>query len=121
MTVSRTSCGIRSPTGRPRLHISVTDRARASLPWPVPPGCRRARRWSGRVRRRVRGARAGARPRSVEASGRADDNPVGGWYGTKNGLRGRFGNYVPPVLEALGLVELEHNARNNRVRAVRGS
>jgi hypothetical protein len=56
---------------------------------------------------------------SVEAWGRAADNPVGGWYGLKKGLRGRFGVYVPPVLEALGLAEVEHNARNNRMRAVR--
>ena len=54
---------------------------------------------------------------TVEAWGRSPDNPVGGWYGVKKGLRGRFGNYVPPVLEHLGLVELEHNARNNRMRA----
>lgn len=58
-----------------------------------------------------------ARDGTVEAWARSSDNPVGGWYGLKKGLRGRFGNYVPPVLEALGLVELEHNARNNRVRA----
>lgn len=55
---------------------------------------------------------------TVEAWARDADNPVGGWYGLKKGLRGRFANYVPPVLEALGLVELEHNARNNRVRAI---
>lgn len=55
---------------------------------------------------------------TVEAWGRAADNPVGGWYGLKKGLRGRFGNYVPPVLEALGLAEVEHNARNNRMRAL---
>jgi hypothetical protein len=55
---------------------------------------------------------------TVEAWGRSPDNPVGGWYGLKKGLRGRFGNYVPPVLEALGLAEVEHNARNNRVRAL---
>ncbi|GMU40909.1 MAG: hypothetical protein AMXMBFR23_17750 [Chloroflexota bacterium] len=55
---------------------------------------------------------------TVEAWGRATDNPVGGWYGLKKGLRGRFGNYVPPVLEALGLAEVEHNARNNRMRAL---
>jgi hypothetical protein len=55
---------------------------------------------------------------TVEAWGRSDDNPVGGWYGTKKGLRGRFANYVPPVLEALGLAEVEHNARNNRMRAI---
>jgi Family of unknown function (DUF6855) len=54
---------------------------------------------------------------SVEAWGRAANNPVKGWYGIKKGLRGRFGMYVPPVLEALGLVELEHNAKNNRMRA----
>jgi hypothetical protein len=54
---------------------------------------------------------------TVEAWARAGDNPVGGWYGQKKGLRGRFGMYLPPLLEALGLVELEHNARNNRVRA----
>ena len=57
-------------------------------------------------------------PGTVEAWGRARDNPVGGWYGLKKGLRGRFGNYIPPVLEALGLAEVEHNARNNRMRAV---
>ncbi|MEQ1572374.1 MAG: DUF6855 family protein, partial [Myxococcota bacterium] len=38
--------------------------------------------------------------------------------GQKKGLRGRFGLYVPPLLEALGLVELEHLPRNNRVRAL---
>ena len=50
--------------------------------------------------------------------GRSPDNPQGGWYGFKKGLRGRFANYVPPVLEALGLAEVEHNARNNRMRAL---
>lgn len=55
---------------------------------------------------------------TVEAWGRHPDNPVGGWYGLKKGLRGRFGNYVPPVLEVLGLAEVEHNARNNRMRAL---
>lgn len=55
---------------------------------------------------------------TVEAWGRAADNPVGGWYGLKKGLRGRFGNYVPPVLEVLGQAEVEHNARNNRMRAI---
>jgi hypothetical protein len=55
---------------------------------------------------------------TVEAWARAEDNPVGGWYGLKKGLRGRFGNYVPPVMEELGLAEVEHNARNNRMRAV---
>jgi hypothetical protein len=55
---------------------------------------------------------------TVEAWGRAGDNPVGGWYGLKKGLRGRFGNYVPPVLEVLGMAEVEHNARNNRMRAI---
>jgi len=59
-----------------------------------------------------------AKPDTVEAWGRSADNPVGGWYGIKKGLRGRFGKYVPPVLEALGLAELEHNARSNRMRAV---
>ena len=54
---------------------------------------------------------------TVEAWGRATDNPVGGWYGLRKGYRGRFGMYLPPLLEALGLVELEHNPRNNRVHA----
>ncbi|WP_224367884.1 DUF6855 family protein [Hyalangium versicolor] len=54
---------------------------------------------------------------SVEAWGRSPKNPVGGWYGLKKGLRGRFGVYVPPVLEALGLAELEHQPKNNRMRA----
>ena len=59
-----------------------------------------------------------AKPGTVEAWARSTDNPVGGWYGQKKGMRGRFAMYVPPLLEALGTVELEHNARNNRVRAV---
>ena len=53
---------------------------------------------------------------SVEAWARSPDNPVGGWYGLKKGLRGRFGHYVPPVLERLGLAEVEHLPRNNRMR-----
>ena len=59
-----------------------------------------------------------AKPDTVEAWGRSADNPVQGWYGIKKGLRGRFANYVPPVLEALGLAEVEHNPRNNRMRAL---
>ena len=55
---------------------------------------------------------------TVEAWGRAGTNPVGGWYGLKKGLRGRFGMYVPPLMEALGLAEVEHNARGNRMRAI---
>ncbi|MEO7995958.1 MAG: DUF6855 family protein [Gemmatimonadaceae bacterium] len=58
-----------------------------------------------------------ARDDTVEAWGRSADNPIGGWYGLKKGLRGRFGVYVPPLMEALGLAELEHNAKNNRMRA----
>ena len=57
------------------------------------------------------------KPDTVEAWGRSESNPVGGWYGQKKGFRGRFGMYVPPLLEVLGLVELEHNPKNNRVRA----
>jgi len=55
---------------------------------------------------------------TVEAWARSPDNPVGGWYGLKKGLRGRFANYVPPVMEALGLAEVEHQPRNNRMRAL---
>ena len=55
---------------------------------------------------------------TVEAWGRSTKNPVKGWYGLKKGLRGRFGMYVPPVLEALGLAEVEHQPKNNRMRAV---
>ena len=53
----------------------------------------------------------------VEAWGRSPANPIGGWYGLKKGLRGRFGVYLPPLMEALGLCELEHNPKNNRMRA----
>jgi hypothetical protein len=55
---------------------------------------------------------------TLEAWARSADNPVGGWYGLRKGLRGRFANYVPPVLEALGGVEVEHKARGNRMRAI---
>jgi len=54
---------------------------------------------------------------TVEAWARSSQNPVGGWYGTKKGLRGRFANYVPPIMEHLSLAELDHNPRNNRMRA----
>jgi len=55
---------------------------------------------------------------TVEAWGRSESNPVGGWYGLRKGYRGRFGMYLPPLLEQLGLVELTHDARNNSVRAL---
>ncbi len=55
---------------------------------------------------------------TVEAWARSEDNPVGGWYGLRKGYRGRFGMYVPPVLEALGRAELTHEARNNKMRAL---
>jgi hypothetical protein len=55
---------------------------------------------------------------TVEAWGRSPGNPVSGWYGLKKGLRGRFGVYLPPLLEELGLAELTHDARNNKMRAL---
>jgi len=61
-----------------------------------------------------------AKEGTVEAWGRSPDNPIGGWYGLKKGLRGRFGVYIPPLLEHLGLAELEHNPRGNRMRATPG-
>jgi hypothetical protein len=57
-------------------------------------------------------------PGTVEEWARSPENPVGGFYGTNKGLRGRFGVYMPPLLEALGLAELEHNPRNNRMRSI---
>ncbi len=59
-----------------------------------------------------------AKPGTVEAWGRSETNPVGGWYGLKKGLRGRFGVYVPPLMEALGLAEITHDPKNNKMRAV---
>jgi hypothetical protein len=59
-----------------------------------------------------------AKEGTVEAWGRSADNPVAGWYGLRKGYRGRFGMYVPPLLEALGKVELTHDPRNNKVRAL---
>ena len=55
---------------------------------------------------------------TVEAWGRSAKNPVGGWYGLRNGYRGRFGMYLPPLLEELGLAEVTHDARNNQMRAI---
>lgn len=55
---------------------------------------------------------------TIEAWARSADNPVGGYYGIRKGYRGRFANYMTPVMELLGLIELEHNARNNRARAI---
>lgn len=59
-----------------------------------------------------------AKEGTVEAWARSPENPLGGWYGLKKGFRGRFGMYLPPLLEALGLAEVEHNPRNNRMRAI---
>lgn len=59
-----------------------------------------------------------AKEGTVEAWGRSEQNPVGGWYGLKKGLRGRFGVYIPPLMEELGLCELEHNSKYNRMRAL---
>ena len=59
-----------------------------------------------------------AKDETVEAWGRSPENPIGGWYGLKKGLRGRFGMYLPPLLEALEKAEVEHNPRNNRMRAL---
>lgn len=59
-----------------------------------------------------------AKEGTVEAWGRSENNPAGGWYGLKKGLRGRFGMYIPPLLEALGLAEVTHEAKGNRMRAL---
>ena len=58
------------------------------------------------------------KPDTIEHWGRSSENPVGGWYGLKKNFRGRFGMYIPPLMEELGLCELEHNPRNNRMRAI---
>ena len=58
-----------------------------------------------------------AKEGTVEAWGRSEKNPVKGWYGLKKGFRGRFGMYVPPLMEKLGLAQLTHEAKNNRMRA----
>jgi len=59
-----------------------------------------------------------AKAGTVEAWGRSESNPVGGWYGLKKGLRGRFGMYVPPLMEKLGLAEVTHDAKGNKMRAI---
>lgn len=58
-----------------------------------------------------------AKEGTVEAWGRSENNPVGGWYGLKKGFRGRFGMYIPPLMEALGLAEVTHEPKNNKMRA----
>jgi hypothetical protein len=58
-----------------------------------------------------------AKDNTVEAWARSTNNPVGGWYGLKKGFRGRVGMYIPPIMEALGLAEVTHDAKNNKMRA----
>jgi len=58
-----------------------------------------------------------AKDGTIEAWGRSETNPIGGWYGLKKGLRGRFGMYLPPLMKKLGLAEVTHEAKNNRMRA----
>ena len=94
-----------------RYHLRCIDDLARDAARSAATGCRSATPTS-----RSRRPRAPSRP-----GRRADDNPVGGWYGLKKGLRGRFANYVPPVMEQLGLAEVEHNARNNRMRALTAS
>lgn len=62
--------------------------------------------------------KAETKPGTVEHWGRSEDNPVGGWYGLKKGFKGRFGMYIPPLMEHLKLAEVEHNKRNNSMRAI---
>ena len=59
-----------------------------------------------------------AKEGTVEGWARSGDNPIGGWYGLRKGYRGRVGMYLPPLLEELGLAEVEHLPRNNRMRAL---
>ncbi len=59
-----------------------------------------------------------AKEGTVEAWGRSTKNPIGGWYGLKKGFRGRFGRYIPPLMEALGLAAVEHNPKNNRMKSI---
>ena len=59
-----------------------------------------------------------AKEGTVEAWGRSEKNPAGGWYGLKKGLRGRFGMYIPPLMEKLGLAELTHDAKGNKMKAI---
>ena len=59
-----------------------------------------------------------AKEGTVEFWGRSEKNPIGGWYGLKKGLRGRFGMYVPPLMEKLGLAELTHEPKGNKMRAI---
>ena len=73
---------------------------------------RLGRRWAPPTRTRP------APEDTVEAWGRSSSNPVGGWYGLRKGYRGRFGMYLPPLLEALGLAEVTHDPRNNKMRAL---
>ncbi len=60
--------------------------------------------------------KAEAKPDTVEYWARSPDNPLGGWYGMRKGYRGRFAMYIPPLMEELGLAEVEHQKRNNRIR-----
>ena len=59
-----------------------------------------------------------AREGTVEAWGRSENNPIRGWYGLKKGLRGRFAMYIPPLMEELGLAEVTHEAKGNKMRAI---
>ena len=58
-----------------------------------------------------------AKEGTVEDWGRSAKNPVKGWYGLKKGLRGRFGMYLPPLMEKLGLAELTHEPKGNKMKA----
>lgn len=59
-----------------------------------------------------------AKEGTVEAWGRAENNPVSGWYGLKKGFRGRVGMYIPPLIEALGLAEVTHLPKGNKIKAL---
>jgi hypothetical protein len=58
-----------------------------------------------------------AKEGTVEAWARSEKNPVKGWYGLKKGLRGRFGMYIPPLMEKLGMAEVTHEPKGNKMKA----
>ena len=116
--VATTRCTATRPATRPRSSARSARRRSSTTSSAIDDLAHLAqgagRLGAARCRRRAEAGRRG----TVEAWGRSDGNPVGGWYGLRKGYRGRFGMYLPPLLEALGLAELTHDARNNSIRAL---
>lgn len=62
-----------------------------------------------------------AKNNTIEAWARSEKNPIGGWYGLKQGSRGNFGAYIAPLMVELGLAEITNDRNDKKIRCLQTS